>query len=499
MALDWSTFTNTIAGKPHTTPQTRFSVNPSTGGPNPPVPLASKEDLDLAVSAARNAFKGWAATPWQERKTALLAFGKAVTDEVEGFSKMLVKEQGKPLVFAADEVRSVQRHIQAICTIELQDEVIQRTDERTVVKRYVPIGVGGLIIPWNFPVFLMAVKILHAVLTGNTVICKPSPFTPYTGLKLVELAQRFFPPGVINALSGGDDLGPWMTSHPGIDKISFTGSSATGRKVMESCSRTLKKVTLELGGKDPAIILPDVDIPTVASQIAFYSFLNSGQICIATKRVYVHSSIAERFISALVEATKRLKVGDGMEGGVFMGPVQNRMQYEKIIGFLDDIRQGGGQVVVGHGVDGDLVSACKGVAQGGDGFFVQPTIVVDPGDDSRIMKEEPFGPLLPVATWTTEEDVVSRANNTDMGLGASVWGKDIEAAGRIARQLEAGNVWVNEHLASLPTTPFGGWKGSGIGVENGREGLAGWCNIQSLYTRREVGLFLAEYICSGDV
>ncbi|KAK6519119.1 hypothetical protein TWF281_003808 [Arthrobotrys megalospora] len=482
MELNFNTFTNIINGKKSPTAKTRHSVNPSTKEPNPPVPLSTKEDLDAAVSAARNALTGWSETAWDDRKDALLKFVKAVTENKDGFAGMLVKEQGKPMMFAMSEVAMVEGFIAGLASIKLEDEVVVDEGGRKVIKRYLPMGVAGGIVPWNFPVVLMMIKIAHAVLTGNTIVCKPSPFTPYTGLKLVELAQQFFPPGVVNAVSGDDNLGPWMTSHPGIDKISFTGSSATGRKVMESCSRTLKRVTLELGGKDPAIILPDVDIPVVASQIAFYSFFNSGQICVATKRIFVHSSIAKEFVSALVEASKTLKVGDGMEQGVFMGPVNNEMQYDKVMGFMDDIKREGGEVVMGGDI-GRFKYKEKGQKSG---FFIDPTIVVNPKDSSRIMKEEPFGPIVPVVTWDDEDEVVRRANDTDMGLGASVWGKDLEKAERIARRIEAGSVWINEHVFSLPVAPFGGWKGSGLGVEGGREGLVGWCNVQSLYVRPEV-------------
>ncbi|RVD89421.1 uncharacterized protein DFL_000431 [Arthrobotrys flagrans] len=484
MELNFTTFTNIIDGKPTTTAETRYSINPSTKAPNPPVPVSTKQDLDDAVNAARRALKGWAATPWDERRDALLSFVKAVVGRKEEFAGMLVREQGKPYMFALLEVAGVERQIQGLATLKLEDEVVADEGGRKVVKRYVPLGVGGAIVPWNFPVMLMMLKISHAVLTGNTVVCKPSPFTPYTGLKLVELAQQFFPPGVVNVLSGDDNLGPWMTAHPGIDKISFTGSSVTGRKVMESCSRTLKRVTLELGGKDPAIILPDVDVPLVAAQIAFYSFFNSGQICMATKRIYVHSSIAKEFVSALVAAAKNFKVGDGMGEGVFMGPVNNGMQYEKVMGFMDDVKKTGGEVVLG----GDPARfRYKAEEKGGQsGYFIDPTIVFNPSEESRIMKEEPFGPIVPVVKWDDEEDVIRRANDTDMGLGASVWGKDVERAESIARRLEAGSVWLNEHIFGVATAPFGGWKGSGVGVENGREGLVGWCNVQSLYIKGEV-------------
>ncbi|KAK6542724.1 hypothetical protein TWF694_006667 [Orbilia ellipsospora] len=481
--LKWDHFSNVIDGKLVDTAETRYSVNPSTGKPNLPVPVSTKDDLDMAVKAARKAFKTWSTTSWEERKNALLEFGKAITAEKEGFAKLLVQEQGKPMPFALREVAGSEFTIKTLCSLKLEDEVISDEGGRTVTRRYVPIGVGGGIVPWNYPIGIMIVKVTHALLTGNTIICKPSPFTPYANLKIAELGQRFFPPGVLNCLSGDDNLGPWMTSHPGIDKISFTGSSATGRKVMESCSRTLKRVTLELGGKDPAIILPDIDIPLVASQVALYAFMNSGQICVATKRVYVHSSIAKEFIAALVEAAKRLKVGDGMEEGVFMGPVNNSMQYEKVLSFVEDIRREGGEIVLGNEQDTKLRYKGK---DSGNGYFIDPMIVVSAADDSRIMKEEPFGPILPVATWENDEEVIARANDTDLGLGASVWGKDMERVEKIARRLEAGSVWVNEHVLTTPVAPFGGWKGSGVGVENGREGLVGWCNVQSLYIRKEV-------------
>ncbi|KAK6347437.1 hypothetical protein TWF718_005278 [Orbilia javanica] len=485
MAMNFTTFTNIIDGKATTTAETRYSINPSTQEPNPPVPVSTKQDLDAAVDAARRASKGWAKTSWEERKDALLKFVDAVLERKTEFAGLLTREQGKPLSFAIWEVEAVGRQIAALAGIKLEDEVLLDEDGRKVIKRYVPLGVGGAIVPWNFPVVLMMFKISHAVLTGNTIVCKPSPFTPYTGLKLVELAQQFFPPGVVNVLSGDDNLGPWMTAHPGIDKISFTGSSATGKKVMESCSRTLKRLTLELGGKDPAIILPDVDVATVATQIAFYSFFNSGQICIATKRIYVHSSIAKEFVRALVVAAKNLKVGDGLDKGVFMGPVNNSMQYEKVMGFMEDVKKGNGEIVLGG--DDAARFRYKPEDKGGkSGFFIDPTIVFNPEEGSRIMKEEPFGPILPVVTWEDEEEVIRRANDSELGLGASVWGKDVERAERIARRIEAGSVWVNEHFAGLAVAPFGGWKGSGIGVENGKEGLVGWCNLQSLYVRREV-------------
>jgi acyl-CoA reductase-like NAD-dependent aldehyde dehydrogenase len=227
-------------------------------------------------------------------------------------------------------------------------------------------------------------KIAPALVTGNTIIVKPSPFTPYCGLKIVELAQQFFPPGVVQGLSGDDNLGPWITAHPGIDKISFTGSTATGKKVMESASKTLKRITLELGGNDPAIICKDVDISVVAPKIAQLAFLNSGQICVALKRVYIHESIYSEFCATMVEATKKMQVGNGFADGVFLGPIQNEMQYNRVRGFFDDIEKQGQQVAVG------------GTFEDSQGYFVKPTIIDNPSETSRLVLEEPFGKYLSV-------------------------------------------------------------------------------------------------------
>lgn len=306
------------------------------------------------------------------------------------------------------------------------------------------------------------------------MIIKPSPFTPYCDLKLVELAQGIFPPGVLQVLSGGDDLGPMLTTHPGVHKVSFTGSTATGKKVMESCSKTLKRVTLELGGNDPAIVCPSVDIKAVAPKIATFAFMNSGQICLALKRIYVHSSIYNEFLAAMVEHTKSLLVGDGFKEGVFLGPVQNSMQYERVKGFIDEVESKGLKIAVG--------GSTKEPA--GKGYFINPTIIDNPSDDERLVVEEPFGPIVPLLQWTDEADVIRRANNTEYGLGASVWTQDLEQANRVAKKLQAGSVWVNTHLELTPQAAMGGFKHSGIGSEYGVIGLKAYCNAQTLYLKK---------------
>lgn len=463
---------NVIDGQLSSTQETRHGVNPANGKPNPEVPVATKEDVDRAVAAARKAFKSWAQVPWAERQQACRSFGDALEKQADEFAKLLTQEQGKPLMFAKQEIGGAVGWIRQLSSYELKEEVIEEDEHKKTLIRYTPLGVAVGIVPWNFPVSLAAGKLTTAVVTGNAIIIKPSPYTPYCDLKLVELAQQFFPPGVVQILSGDDNLGPWLTAHEGVDKISFTGSTFTGKKVMESASKTLKRVTLELGGKDPTIVCPDVDIATVAPKVATLAFLNSGQICLAIKRIYVHEDIYEPFLKAMVEFTKTLKVGDGAVEGNFLGPIQNSMQYEKVKGFFSEIEKEGQKVAVG------------GTNEDKPGYFITPTLIDRPSDNSRIVTDEPFGPIAPVLSWKDEQEVIDRANNTLMGLGASVWAKDVDRANRIARQLEAGSVWVNTHLELSAAVPFGGHKNSGIGFEFSSGGLKAYCNVQSLYLKK---------------
>lgn len=324
----------------------------------------------------------------------------------------------------------------------------------------------------------------------------------------MELAQQFFPPGVVQVLSGDDSLGPWLTEHADVDKISFTGSTATGKRVMQSAAGTLKRITLELGGNDPAIVCEDVDIESTAQKIATLAFANSGQICVTIKRIYIQDTIFTEFRDAMVRHTKTLKVGNGLDPGTSQGPVQNAMQYERVQGFFKDIESERWNVATG----GEKSSEAKG-------YFITPTIIDSPADDSRIVVEEPFGktlplspqnqnlseltthntlitsqlvtiltifigPIVPILSWNAESEVLARANNTKMGLGASVWTRNLEQGRRIAEQLESGSVWINTHLEVSPYAPFGGHKQSGIGSEWGNSGLKAFCNVQTLFLEK---------------
>jgi acyl-CoA reductase-like NAD-dependent aldehyde dehydrogenase len=376
---------------------------------------------------------------------------------------------------AEQEIDFAAAWLAGTASLDLPTEIVEDTPEKLVKTYYTPLGVVVGIVPWNFPVMLLCGKIAPAVLTGNTIIIKPSPFTPYCGIKIVELAQQFFPPGVVQVVSGDDNLGPWFTAHPGLDKISFTGSTATGKRVMESASKNLTRVTLELGGNDAAIICPDVDVAAVAPQVATFAFMNSGQVCIAIKRIYVHKDIYAAFRDALVQFVESLKVGNGDAEGVFLGPVQNKLQYDRVVAFLDDVRERGQKVATG----GQALQT-----EDNKGLFIQPTVIDNPPNDSKIVVEEPFGPIVPLLEWSEEDEVIDRANDTDMGLGSSVWSKDLDRALRIGQSLEAGTVWINEHLGPTPLAAFGGYKKSGIGREWGVGGLRDFCNTQTVFLNK---------------
>ncbi|KAF6809692.1 aldehyde dehydrogenase [Colletotrichum sojae] len=469
--IDFTKFYNVIDGKLEETPKTRHSVNPSTLEANPEVPLSTAEDVDRAVQAARRAQEAWAETPYEERKAAVAKLGDLIEQHLDEFTQLLTKEQGKPLGFAQFEITEAIKHFRGVPTLPFPGETVSDDPDRQVITRYVPLGVAVGIVPWNFPILLACGKIAPALITGNAFILKPSPFTPYSDLKIAELAQQVFPPGVFQALSGDDNLGPWLTSHPGVDKVSFTGSTATGKRVMESCAKTLKRVTLELGGNDAAIVFPDVDIKAVAPKIAMLALYNSGQVCVAIKRIYIHESIYDELVAEMANVIKNLPVGDGQQEGTMLGPVQNQLQFERVKDLLKDI----------EAQQHKLAAGSTAPSSSGKGYFITPTMVDNPPDNSRIVVEEPFGPVFPVLKWSDEKEVVQRANNTDMGLGASVWSKDLEKAQAIGKKLKAGNVWINTHLELQYDAPFGGHKQSGIGYEYGAGGLKAYCNAQSMY------------------
>ncbi|CAE6526624.1 unnamed protein product [Rhizoctonia solani] len=472
-------FFNIINGKPVTSERTSKVHNPATGAYLADVPIATSEQLDECVAVARAAQPAWGAKSYKERGAVLNKLADELEKNADTYRQLLTAEQGKPAAGASWEIGGSVSWLRDMSQRRLEEVVHVDTPERRVITRHVPLGVVGGIVPWNFPLLLAVWKIAPALHAGNSIIVKPSPFTPLVTLHFIANCQSLVPPGILSVLNGDDNLGPLMTGHKGVDKIGFTGSTETGKRVMQSASVNLKRLTLELGGNDPLIILPDVDPEQVAPHIFWAAFQNNAQFCNAAKRVYIHDDVYEKVKDALVAYAKKITVGDGSDEKTQIGPIQNPLQYSKVKTFFDDSIERGYTFALGGNFN-DL---------SGPGLFVPLTIVDNPPEDSKIVTEEPFGPILPIMRWKDEEDVIKRANDTIWGLGASVWGNDSARADRIAARLEAGTVWVNEIHMYGPWIPFGGVKQSGVGVENGQAGLAGFTNYQTLSSTKKIPNF----------
>jgi acyl-CoA reductase-like NAD-dependent aldehyde dehydrogenase len=465
-------FTMTINGKAVSSHGALDAINPATEEVIAAFPDATRDHLEEAVSAARAAFPAWSRLPVSERQRMVREFGEAIEANGEAFMSLLTAEQGKARDGAEFEVGGSADWCRGVAEQELREEIVEDNDDHTVFVRRTPLGVVGAITPWNFPILLAVWKIAPALVSGNTMVLKPSPFTPLCTLKLGELAREIFPAGVLNVITGGDELGKWMTAHPDIAKISFTGSTDTGKAVMRSASEHMKRVTLECGGNDAAIVLPDVDPKEVAEPLFWGAFANSAQFCVAAKRLYVHEDVYDELMTELIAYAKDVKVGNGAEADTQLGPIQNRPQYDKLRDLYEDTRRSGASIRLGGEIDD------------APGFFVPVTLVDNPSDDSRVVREEPFGPILPILKWRDEDEVIRRANDSEYGLAGSVWGKDLDRARSLAERLETGTVWINEIHQFSPNIPFGGHKQSGMGVENSLEGLSEYTNSQTIMVKK---------------
>ena len=459
----------TIGGKKITADSYTDILNPAnTNEVVGQAPVGTSKHLDQAIAAARKAFESWRHSSEKERTEACQAIAKVVTDNAEELAVLLTKEQGKPLggLGSNFELGGCGGWAGFTASLSLPDKVLEDSEEKKVIMKREPLGVVGSITPWNWPLMIAIWHIVPGIRTGNAVVIKPSPFTPLSTLRMVELINEVLPPGLLNVVSGGDELGAELTNHPGIDKIVFTGSIATGKKVMASAANSVTPVTLELGGNDPGIMLPGTDPSQFVEGLFFGSMINSGQTCGALKRLYVHEDDLDAVSGALVEFSKNIPMGDGMEESSMLGPLQNKRQFDRVVELVEDAKAHGGKVLIG------------GEPTGGSNYFYPVTFVTGVSDGVRLVDEEQFGPVLPIITYTDLDDAIRRANGTDFGLDASVWGVDRDETARVAAQLEAGTVYENKHADIAPHIPFGGIKCSGLGVEFGEEGLAAYTSIK---------------------
>lgn len=468
-------YKNLINGEMVGTAKTLDVVNPANEEVIGQVPACGEDELNQAVAAARAAFKSWSKTPIDERRKVVQAIAGVINENNDELFRLLTAEQGKPHAQAQGEIAGAAYMAGSQATLELEDEINEDTEQRLSRTRRVPVGVVGGIVPWNFPVMMAVQKIAPALLSGCTIVLKPSPFTPLTTLRLAELIKDVASPGVVNIITGEDSLGPLITGHPDIDKITFTGSTATGKKIMEGASRDLKRITLELGGNDASIVLPDANVEKVAEQLFWSSFTNAGQICVAAKRIYIHEDIYDELSAAIAAYAKNVKVGDGSQQGTAVGPIQNKKQYERVLELIQDAKDNGYKFLVGGDAKDESIP----------GYYVPITILDNPPEDARIVAEEQFGPVMPLMKFSTTEEAISRANNSEYGLAGAVWTADPDEGVRVAEQLETGTVWVNEFLHLSPFAPFGGHKQSGFGAEYGKEGLLEFTYPQVITVKKD--------------
>ncbi|MBL6691520.1 MAG: aldehyde dehydrogenase family protein [Pseudomonadales bacterium] len=433
-------------------------VNPATEEVISDCPRASEAQLNDAVAAAKAAFPAWAATPIEQRKEVVLKMADIIEANAQELAQLLTEEQGKPLGDATGEVYGMAAFCRYFCSLDLPVEVIDDSEGRKVEAHRVPLGVVGAIVPWNFPLILMAFKLPPALIAGNTIVIKPAPTTPLSTLRIAELIKDVAPAGVVNFITDLNDLGAPMTAHPDVRKISFTGSTATGAKVMAGAAGLLKRITLELGGNDAGIVLNDVNPKETAPKVFDSAFQNSGQVCIAMKRLYVHEDIYDEMCDELATIANETVIGNGLEQGTKLGPLNNQMQYDRVKELIEEAK-----------TDGKIIAG--GEVPDQPGYFIRPTIVRDISEGSRLVDEEQFGPVLPVLKFSEDSEAVERANASSWGLGGSVWSSDLDKAYALAEKMDAGTVWINKHAELDPGIPFGGAKQSGIGKELGEEGL----------------------------
>ncbi|MEM5550176.1 aldehyde dehydrogenase family protein [Pseudoalteromonas neustonica] len=444
-------------------------INPSTGEAFDTCPISSQEQLEETILAANEAFKSWSKTPDDVRANALNQMADLMEEYTPELARLLTLEQGKPLkgLGSEFEIGACVGWLRATAAMKIEDKVLEDSNERKAILLRKPVGVVASITPWNWPLMIAIWHIAPAIRVGCTAVIKPANLTPLSTVLMVSILNKVLPKGVLSVITGA--AGHQLSSHPKIHKVVFTGSTPVGKVVMKNASDSLKKLTLELGGNDAGIVLPDVNVEEIAEGLFWGAFINGGQTCAALKRLYVHEDIYDEVCEALTKIAISMPMGDGLDENNMFGPVQNQGQFDLVSELVEDAKKSGARIL------------CGGEAATGNGYFYPLTLVADAVDGMRVVDEEQFGPILPIIKYNNIEDAIKSANQSDFGLGGSIWSKNIEKATEIAAQIESGSVWINGHGQVLPHIPFGGVKSSGIGVEFGIEGLHEYTTTQSMH------------------
>lgn len=444
-------------------------INPSTGEVLGTCPNSTEAQLESTVLAANVAFKSWSQTSDEVRVNALNKMADLIAENAEELAKLLTQEQGKPLkgLGSEFEIGGVIGWLRATAAMTIDTKVLEDSDALKAVLLRKPVGVVASITPWNWPLMIAIWHLAPAIRVGCTVVIKPANNTPLSTILMVDILNKALPSGVLSIITG--HVGHMLPSHKDIHKVVFTGSTPVGKVVMKNAADTLKRLTLELGGNDAGIVLPDVDAKAIAEGLFWGAFINNGQTCAALKRLYVHEDVYDEVCEALTEVVANMPMGDGLDEKNVFGPIQNKSQFNLVAELVEDAKNSGAKIL------------CGGEAISGKGYFYPLTLVANAVEGMRLVDEEQFGPVLPIIKYNDVEDALAQANRSDMGLGGSVWSKDVELAQSIAARIESGSVWINGHGQLSPNVPFGGIKSSGIGVEFGQEGLYEYTTTQSMH------------------
>lgn len=434
------------------------------------VSSATVEQVELAIQSAQRAFKAWKKTDDQSIKQLLLNIAEKIRTERNSLAELITQEQGKPLFLAQLEVDLSVIWIEYVASLEIPVEHYTEPTGKHIDVYNRPLGIVASITPWNWPFMIAVWHLIPALKTKNCVINKPSEFTPLSTIRLVEIINQFTPKGVCNIVLGAGDVGKVLSEHALVNKVVFTGSTPTGQRILQNSVASLKSVVLELGGNDVGIVLDDVNVDAIADRIFQSAFLNAGQTCACLKRLYVHEKVYDALTEKLVEIADRQVVGDGLNANTTFGPIQNHVQYQKVKNILDDALVYGGQILN------------KRVSHPEKGYFFAPTLVANVQNGTALLDDEQFGPILPIVKFKDIDDVLAVTNNSEYGLGGSVWTNDLDKAKEIAARMETGTVWINSHGDLSPSAAFGGWKLSGLGFSFGMDGLLQFTHKQSIHT-----------------